>query len=236
VLRSNVGTLHAAEAPRRRPNVLVPALILGTLLLLLLAVVALFASFRGGSQPTAARVQPTPVLLSTPTQVPGSAANSRSSAGVAAPLPTINDISCDALEATIFHIHVHLAIFINGSEQQVPLGIGIGEPWQVEDSDEGPFVTDGACFYWIHTHTEDGVIHIESPTRRTFTLGDFFAIWQQSLSASQVGPVQGTVITYVNGTRDETNPADIRLLSHQRIQLDVGQDVPPYNFDFPPGD
>ena len=44
------------------------------------------------------------------------------------------------------------------------------------------------------------------------------------------------MITYVNGTRDETNPPDIRLLSHQRIQLDVGQDVPPYAFDFPPGD
>jgi hypothetical protein len=237
LLRSNVGTLEAVDAPRRRPSVLVPALILGTLLILLIAVVALFASFRAGSQPTAARAQPTPILLSTPTQAPGAAASARrSSSGVAAPLPAINDISCDALEATIFHIHVHLAIFINGNEQQVPFGIGIGQPWQVEDSDEGPFVTDGSCFYWIHTHTEDGVIHIESPTRRTFTLGDFFAIWQQTLSASQVGPVQGTVITYVNGTRDETNPPDIRLLSHQRIQLDVGQDVPPYAFDFPPGD
>jgi hypothetical protein len=236
VLPSNVGTAEAVEARRRRPNVLVPALVLAAFALLAIAVVALFGSFRPGPQPTAARAQPTPVLLPTPNQTTGAAGSRRPAAAAAAPLPAINDISCDALEATIFHIHVHLAIFVNGSEQQVPFGVGIGQPWQVEDSDEGPFVTDGSCFYWIHTHTEDGVIHIESPQRRTFTLGDFFAIWQQPLSANQVGPVQGAVITYVNGTRDETNPADIRLLSHQRIQLDIGQDVPPYPFDFPPGD
>ena len=101
---------------------------------------------------------------------------------------------------------------------------------------EGPFVDNGSCFYWIHTHTGDGVVHIESPLRRRFTLGDFFAIWQLPLSASQVGPVQGQVITYINGQRDATSPPDIPLLPHARIQLDVGGDVPPYPFDFPPGD
>jgi hypothetical protein len=131
---------------------------------------------------------------------------------------------------------VHLAIFVDGQEQLVPLGVGIGQPWQVEDSAEGPFVTDGSCFYWIHTHTEDGVVHIESPLRRRFTLGDFFAIWQVPLSTTQVGPAQGAVITYVNGSRDDRNPSDIPLLSHERIQLNVGGDVPPYVFDFPPGD
>jgi hypothetical protein len=155
---------------------------------------------------------------------------------VSAPLPAVNGISCDALESTIFHIHIHLAIFFDGVEQAIPFGVGIGQPWQVSDSDQGPFVNDGSCFYWIHTHTEDGVIHIESPTRRSFTLGDFFAVWQEPLSAAQVGSRQGQVITYVNGVRDPTNPSDIRLTSHQRIQLDVGIDVPPYSFDFPPGD
>ena len=154
----------------------------------------------------------------------------------ATPMPDVNGISCDALESTIFHIHVHLAIFVDGQEQLVPLGVGIGQPWQVEDSAEGPFVTDGSCFYWIHTHTGDGVVHIESPARRRFTLGDFFAIWQLPLSASQVGPVQGQVMAYVNGQRDPTNPPDIPLLPHARIQLDIGGDVPPNQFDFPPGD
>src|SRR5207248_11403284 len=136
----------------------------------------------------------------------------------------VNGISCDALESTIVHLHVHVAIFVDGEEQQIPFGIGIGQPWQVSDSDEGPFVDDGSCFYWIHTHTEDGVVHIESPVRRRFTLGDFFAVWQQPLSSTQVGLAQGAVITYVNGQRDSTSPADVPLLSHERIQLNVGAD------------
>jgi hypothetical protein len=148
----------------------------------------------------------------------------------------INAISCDALESTVVHVHVHLAIFLDGEEQQIPFGVGIGQPWQVSNGGQGPFVTDGACFYWIHTHTDDGVIHIESPVRRRFTLGDFFAIWQVPLSTNQVGPAQGQVITYVNGQAASTDPADIPLLPHTRIQLDVGTDVPPYQFEFRPGD
>ena len=119
---------------------------------------------------------------------------------------------------------------------RVPFGVGIGQPWQVEDSAEGPFVTDGSCFYWIHTHTGDGVVHIESPVRRRFTLGDFFALWQVPLSTTQVGPGQGPVISYVNGQVTSTSPSEIPLLPHERIQLDVGTDVPPYPFDFAPGD
>jgi hypothetical protein len=196
------------------------------------ATVLLLTSGRTSSQPQAAAP-----LSAAATQRPvATAATSRRSSAVSAPLPAVNGISCDALESTVFHIHVHLAIFFDGVEQSIPFGVGVGQPWQVADSDQGPFVEDGSCFYWIHTHTEDGVIHIESPIRRSFTLGDFFAVWQEPLSATQVGPQQGQVISYVNGVRDATNPSDIRLTSHQRIQLDVGIDVPPYSFDFSPGD
>jgi hypothetical protein len=162
------------------------------------------------------------------------------SAGVPAPtasgLQDVNGISCDALESTVVHIHVHLAIFVNGQEEQIPFGVGIGQPWSVSDSDEGPFVDNGSCFYWLHTHTQDGIVHIESPIRRRFTLGDFFAVWQMTLNENQVGAAQGQVITYVNGQRSTTPPQDVALLPHERIQLDVGGDVPPYQFDFPDGD
>jgi hypothetical protein len=235
VLKSNVDPVVAvASAPVKEKERSSPlALILLVVLLLLVgAGAALFWS--ASSQQ---RVQP--VASPTVTAVPVVAVNTRgtaASSGVGAPLPDVNGISCDALESTIVHIHIHLAIFVNGDEQQIPFGIGIGQPWQVSDSDEGPFVDDGSCFYWIHTHTEDGVIHIESPVRRRFTLGDFFAIWQVPLTTNQVGPAQGQIITYVNGQRDSTSPSDIPLLAHERIQLDVGTDVPPYQFDFPPGD
>jgi hypothetical protein len=239
VLRSNVETLEVSAAPPRARRRFPFAVVLVGLLTFVLggATVLLLTGRNAAPPPVAAAPTAAATQRPVPTSVlaaPGT--TRRGTSPIAAPLPSINGISCDALESTIFHIHIHLAIFFDTEEQLVPFGIGIGQPWQVSDSDEGPFVDDGSCFYWMHTHTEDGIIHIESPVRRTFTLGDFFAIWQEPLSATQVGPQQGEVITYVNGMRDTTNPPDIRLTSHQRIQLDVGVDVPPYSFDFPPGD
>ncbi len=226
ILKSNVEPARAVdEAPgstsRAASRSILPLVLAGVLLFVLGAGAALFWS---STQPRAQTRPSTPVAA---------AATTTTSAGAQ---PAVNGISCDALEATIEHVHVHLAIFVNGQEQQIPYGVGIAQPWQVSNSDEGPFVTDGACFYWLHTHTEDGILHIESPIRRRFSLGDFFAIWQMPLSENEVGPTQGPVITYVNGQKSSTAPQDITLLPHERIQLDVGVDVPPYPFDFPDSD
>jgi hypothetical protein len=234
VLRSNVGEMPS-EAPTRRGGPGLLPIVLGVVLVFLVGAAAalLLVSFasQSRSQPAAASGA---TARATNTLVP--VAGVRGTSASAAALPDVNGISCDALESTVVHNHVHLAIFVNGQEEQIPLGIGIGQPWQVSDSDEGPFVEDGSCFYWIHTHTEDGIVHIESPVRRRFTLADFFAIWQMPLNENQVGPAQGPVITYVNGQRSSTPPQDIPLLPHARIQLDIGGDVPPYPFDFPDGD
>jgi hypothetical protein len=236
MLRSNIGEVEKIEPVRQMQGFPTGFLLIGLFVIIVaVAAVLLLTANRSSPAPSTSASAVTSAARATLTPVSiGAAASRRASA--ATPMPDVNGISCDALESTIFHIHVHLAIFVDGQEQLVPLGVGIGQPWQVEDSAEGPFVTDGSCFYWIHTHTEDGVVHIESPVRRRFTLGDFFAIWQVPLSATQVGPAQGPVITYVNGSRDDRNPSDIPLLSHERIQLNIGGDVPPYLFDFPPGD
>jgi hypothetical protein len=234
ILKSNVGSVEV-EAPARAEPKVPLALFLGAVLLLVVGVAA--GVVLGTAQLRAQQVASASAAATAISRPTASAATARAaSSSASGPLPDVNGISCDALESTIVHIHVHLAIFIDGTEHQVPFGVGIGQPWQVSDSRQGPFVEDGSCFYWIHTHTEDGVLHVESPVRRRFTLGDFFAIWQVPLSATQVGSAQGQVITYVNGQRDTTNPSDIPLLPHERIQLDVGTDVPPYQFDFPPGD
>ena len=232
ILASNVASLEGPEPPpRARAGLPYPLVLVAILLVVLGAAGALLlTASQQRPQPTA-----TTAVVPGATAAPAPAVNAPQTPP-AGRLPVISGIPCDALESTVVHIHVHLAIFVNGEEQQVPYGIGIGQPWDISDSNEGPFVDNGSCFYWIHTHTGDGVVHIESPLRRRFTLGDFFAIWQLPLSASQVGPVQGQVITYINGQRDATSPPDIPLLPHARIQLDVGGDVPPYPFDFPPGD
>jgi hypothetical protein len=236
ILRSNLAEVAIAEPPRKRAGFPTAAVLVVALVVVVAGAVLLLWPSAGPAAPPAASVAATRAPVPTATAAAVSGTNPQRTLPVGAPLPAVNDISCDALESTIFHIHVHLALFVDGQEQVIPFGVGIGQPWEVSDSNEGPFVTNGACFYWIHTHTEDGILHVESPTRRTFTLGDFFGIWQQPLSPTQMGPVQGTIITYVNGTKVDSNPADIRLLSHERIQLNSGQDVAPYAFDFPPGD
>ena len=238
ILPSNVDQLSTAEAAQRKPrrNLVVPILCLLVAAGLGALVMLLFTSSQPSAQPAPrATLPPAPTAAPTPLNQQTQGQPQSKPRAITAPMP-INGISCDALESTIFHIHVHLAVFFDEDEQLIPFGIGIGEPWQVETSPAGPFVTDGLCFYWIHTHTEDGIVHVESPVRRTFTLGDFFAIWEQPLSANQVGPKQGPVIVYVNGDKVTTAPQDIELVQHLQIQLDVGVDVPPYFFDFPRGD
>jgi hypothetical protein len=134
----------------------------------------------------------------------------------------VDGIKCEAHENVLFHIHAHLAIFVDGKQKQVQFGIGIGPPLRGENAKVGPFVTSGSCFAWLHTHTADGIIHIESPVKRTFTLGEFFDLWGQKLTTTQVGPAHGKVTALVNGKVVSGDPRAIRLTKHALIQLDVG--------------
>ena len=163
------------------------------------------------------------------------------SALVLAPAPDypsrapIDNIQCETMERVAYHIHQHLAIFVNGEPRGVPEGVGIAAPRQIQNTTNGPLVVGGGCFYWLHVHDRTGVIHLESPSEQPYTLGNFFDIWQQPLSASQVGPASGPVIAYVNGQRYQGDPRQIPLTPHAVIQLDVGQDVPPASYTFAPG-
>jgi len=124
---------------------------------------------------------------------------------------------------------------VNGSARQVPAAIGI--PGAVAQSTPaGSFVEEGTCFYWLHTHAADGIIHIESPVQRTYTLGNFFDEWGQPLSASRVGPASGHVVALYNGQVFKGDPRDIPLTAHAQIQLEVGTPlVAPEHITFPQG-
>ncbi|HEY3118253.1 MAG TPA: hypothetical protein VGK54_16035, partial [Chloroflexota bacterium] len=161
---------------------------------------------------------------------PGATANQVPAVGPAVPpggKPATTIVPCENSEQVTFHIHAHLAIYHDGTAVQVPHGIGIGEPQRLQSTPDGPFVTGGSCFSWLHTHTDDGVIHIEAPEPRVFTLGDFFGVWGQPLSNSQVGSLQGPVAAYVNGDRFTGDVTEIPLSLHAVIQLNVGSDSPP---------
>jgi hypothetical protein len=147
----------------------------------------------------------------------------------------IDGIGCQAMGHSLFHIHAHLTIFVNGTARQVPAGIGIPGAETVQ-TPRGPFISRGYCFYWLHTHVADGVIHIESPVWRVFTLGDFFDEWDQPLSTTQVGPAKGHVTAFYNGRVYAGDPRSIPLTRHAQIQLEVGTPlIAPVLIGFPHG-
>ena len=131
----------------------------------------------------------------------------------------IDGITCGAMEQLAYHIHAHLAVFVNGQPKTIPATIGF----------------TNSCLYWLHSHTPDGVIHIESPVQHIYTLGNYFDVWGQPLSSTQVGPVTGPVTAYLNGQRYSGDPRQIPLEAHNNIQLDVGTAVAPESFTFPSG-
>jgi hypothetical protein len=147
----------------------------------------------------------------------------------------VDGISCQTNEQTIFHIHAHLTVFVNGVARQIPAGIGIPGA-KAQNTAQGQFIASGDCFYWLHTHAADGIIHIESPIHRIYTLGDFFDEWGQPLGPTQVGPVHGHVTVIYNGQAYHGNPRDIPLNAHAQIQLEVGSPlVTPTSITWPSG-
>jgi hypothetical protein len=147
----------------------------------------------------------------------------------------VDGIGCSAGEQTLFHIHAHLTVFVDGAARQIPYGIGILNA-ETFPTPRGPFVEAGSCFYWLHTHAPDGIIHIESPVERIYTLGEFFDEWGQPLGPTRVGPAKGPVTAIYNGRRFEANPREIPLTRHAQIQLEIGRPlVAPETIEFPNG-
>jgi hypothetical protein len=140
---------------------------------------------------------------------------------------TVDRIRCGPTEQLAYHIHAHLSIYVNGEPRALPGGIGIPGS-QVVQTSEGPIAQGGQCIYWLHTHAPDGIIHVESPTERIYTLGNFFDEWHQPLSSKQVGDAKGKVTAIVNGKPWTKDPRDIPLDPHNVIQLNVGSPQAPF--------
>ena len=137
-------------------------------------------------------------------------------------------IQCLPSEQVAYHIHAHLQVYVDGQPRQIPGGIGIIQP-AAQPTPHGPFYGATQCYYWLHTHTADGIIHIESPTQRIYTLGQFFDEWRQALGTNSVAGAHGPVKAFVNGKPWTKSPRDIPLVSHAEIQLDVGTPVVPFH-------
>jgi hypothetical protein len=162
--------------------------------------------------------------------------------------PTVAGIPCDHLEHTQVHYHAALQIVYNGVVTQLPANTGI-------ETDSAGNVT---CYYWLHVHqASPNVIHIESPASDTFTLGQFFAVWNQwsvahgdgarKLDSTHVASFTVTsgqkIVTYIDlgdGKGSQVysgDPSSIALKSHEVITIEISPpDVnPPPAFTFPSG-
>ena len=176
------------------------------------------------SQPSKVRVGPEGVVLDNVANV-GPASTTTSGAKV-------DGMTCqtEAKEVVKYHIHIHVAIFVHGRRMGLPAGIGITEPPMIVNYPTGKFYDVGIsdCLYWTHTHVADGIIHVESPVKENFTLGEFFDVWNQPLSSSRVASAVGTVVVFENGRRLAGDPRLTPLLPQSDIQIDVGTPVVPF--------
>lgn len=126
-------------------------------------------------------------------------------------------MSCLGMEGTAQHIHMYLAIYVNGQQVQVPPDTGI--------------VNSGSCYYPLHVHADKGdenIIHLESPNNDTYTLGAFFDVWGQQLSSTQVMTYHADAshkLTFVtiDGQGHKTtytgNPLNIKFSEHETIYI-----------------
>src|SRR5260370_6058407 len=125
--------------------------------------------------------------------------------------PTIDSVSCAELAQSAFHIHAHVSIYINGQSVSIPGHVGIaGDP------------SNPSCFYWLHTHSSDGVIHIEAPNGFSPTLKNFLDIWGTKFPQlgypDQLDFTNGWQV-YVNGKPFAGDFHTIPLSAHTLITL-----------------
>lgn len=88
------------------------------------------------------------------------------------------DLEPLSAEGTVMHIHQHLDIIINGKTVTIPPDIGV----------TSGFISP------IHTHDGSGIIHIESPVKKDFTLGQFFKEWNIDLIVTLVTTLPTKII------------------------------------------
>jgi hypothetical protein len=137
----------------------------------------------------------------------------------------VNGIQCEPFAQKAYTSYAHLQVYVDGRSRALPGGIGIVDENPIP-TQHGLFYGSLTCMYWLHTRAADGLVEVESPTARRFTLGDLFAVWNQTLGRRRVASAHGRVTALVNGRRWRGNPATIPLAEHEAIQLDVGTPKP----------
>ncbi len=132
-------------------------------------------------------------------------------------------------EGQVLHIHTHLDVFVDGKAVTVPAEIGIDELRQQISP--------------LHTHDTSGVVHIESPVKKDFTLGEFMTEWNVPISKDALGTLKTgggkSLRVYVDGKERGGDPAAIKLVAHDEIAIVYGSPANkvrvPASYNWPEG-
>lgn len=121
----------------------------------------------------------------------------------------ISGVECNRTEQLNYHVHTHLDVFVDGREQEIPGDVG----------------RLSSCLYWLHTHDTTGLLHVEAPQTREFTLGQFLDIWQQTGESTEFfASVQSQNVTaYIDGEQFEGHYRDVPLESLTQVALIIGE-------------
>jgi hypothetical protein len=139
----------------------------------------------------------------------------------------VNGIQCQGIQQLADRAFVHLQVYVRGQARALPGGIGMVDPTASATS-KGLLFSPQTCYYWLHTRAADGVVQVESPRDRVYTLGDFFKVWDQPLSRDRAAANKGKITAIVDGRRWRGNPKQIPLTEHESIELAVGRPVPAF--------
>lgn len=143
-------------------------------------------------------------------------------------------IEPDRKEYLAYHIHAHLDLFVNAKAVTVPaaLGIEVQDPGVKTFKDPGKPTEyggieecDEACIAPLHTHDSSGVVHIESPKRADYRLGQFFELWNVRLTPRCVGGYcapRAPIAVFVDGRRLRSDPADLVFEDGQEVAIVIG--------------
>ncbi len=113
----------------------------------------------------------------------------------------------------VYHSHPNVVVTISGVGQVIPVTF------------------DASCAQPIHTHTSDGVLHVETDQNINYTLGDWFMLWGHAVNNANTAILNSTqIFSYkagsstthtlkmtVNGNPD-TNPGDFKDGNPTNIQ------------------
>ena len=143
------------------------------------------------------------------------------SAWAAADGKPIAGIQCEREEYGDFHIHAHVDVFVDGKPASVPAMIGILEAQR--------------CLYWMHTHDPTGIVHIEAPKKRAFTLAQLFELWKAT--AGGAPQRKDAPKLFVDGKRVDKRLDQVELEDHMEIAVVYGKEPAsiPASYSFPKG-